>query len=138
MRHGLLKLGILAPEMGNAKKARKILREARKAGTDKNIVSLGTFFMHGTSHMMGLDVHDVGNRRDPKNRRKERKLEPGMVFTVEPGLYFNLNDERVAPQFRGIGIRIEDDVVVTADGCEVLTSAVPKSVVEIERLMATV
>ena len=65
-----------------------------------------------------------------------RVLEPGMVMTVEPGLYVAPDNQRVARKWRGIGIRIEDDVVVTADGCEVLTGDVPKAADEIEALMA--
>jgi len=91
---------------------------------------------------MGLDVHDVGKYQTPdgtrtdKGRGKRRLLEPGMVFTVEPGLYFDKDDKRVPAKYRGIGIRIEDDVVVTADGCENLTDAVPKTIGDIEALMA--
>jgi Xaa-Pro aminopeptidase len=90
------------------------------------------FYLHSTSHWLGLDVHDVGSYRrdgDPLC------LEPGMVLTVEPGLYIP-NDGDIPEAFRGIGIRIEDDVVVTAEGHEVLTASVPKRVVEIEALMA--
>jgi len=135
LRCGLVKLGILSPEMGNAKKSAKIIRHAAKAGTEQDLVSLSRYYMHYTGHMMGIDVHDVGNEIHTDSY-KHRKLEPGMVFTVEPGLYFNLNDMCVPRKYRGIGIRIEDDVVVTEDGCRVLTSAVPKSVEEIESLMA--
>lgn len=91
------------------------------------------FYMHRTGHWLGLDVHDVG---DYKVHDQWRVLEPGMVTTVEPGLYIAPDDDTVDERWRGIGIRIEDDVVVTKDGHEVMTAGVPKSVAEIERLMA--
>ncbi|WP_347330069.1 Xaa-Pro aminopeptidase [Marinimicrobium locisalis] len=91
------------------------------------------FYMHRVGHWLGLDVHDVG---DYKIDGQWRLLEPGMVMTVEPGLYVAPDNERVAKKWRGIGIRIEDDVAVTKDGCEVLTEAVPKEVDEVEALMA--
>ena len=91
------------------------------------------FYMHRTGHWLGLDVHDVG---DYKIGDEWRLLEPGMVLTVEPGIYVSPAHKGVARKWRGIGIRIEDDVVVTASGCEVLTRAAPKSVEEIEALMA--
>lgn len=90
------------------------------------------FFMHGTSHWLGLDVHDVGLYRQVG---QARPLQAGMVFTIEPGLYIAPDQADVDPQWRGIGIRIEDDVLVTATGCEVLTSGVPKTVAGIEALM---
>jgi Xaa-Pro aminopeptidase len=91
------------------------------------------FYMHRLGHGLGMDVHDVG---DYKTDGKWRLLVPGMVMTVEPGIYVAPDNERVDACWRGIGIRIEDDVVVTADGCEVLTASVPKTVDEIEALMA--
>ena len=133
------------------------------------------FYMHGTGHWLGMDVHDVG---DYRVEGKSRELEPGMVFTVEPGLYFDpdretatfylreysedemwerrlrlglaaakkLEEEEKAKaatlvhpipkEFRGIGVRIEDDVLITADGVEVLTAGTPKTVAEIERVCA--
>ncbi|GAA6168025.1 Xaa-Pro aminopeptidase [Sessilibacter corallicola] len=90
------------------------------------------FYMHRTGHWLGLDVHDVG---DYKVEGQWRVLEPGMCLTVEPGIYIAPDNENVDEKWRGIGIRIEDDVLVTAEGCEVLTAAVPKSVEEIEDLM---
>ncbi|MZR63339.1 Xaa-Pro aminopeptidase [Alcanivorax sp. DP30] len=90
------------------------------------------FFMHRTGHWLGLDVHDVG---DYRVQDQWRQLEPGMALTVEPGLYVAPDDDSVDEQWRGIGIRIEDDVVVTKDGCEVLTHEVPKDVAEIEKTM---
>lgn len=90
------------------------------------------FYLHSTSHWLGLDVHDVGSyRRDGE----PRPLVPGMVLTVEPGLYIP-DDEDIPAPFRGIGIRIEDDVAVAAEGHEVLTDGVPKRVADIEALMA--
>ena len=91
------------------------------------------FYMHRTSHWLGRDVHDVGQYRIGDT---PRALEPGMVFTVEPGLYVPVDADDVPAPFRGIGIRIEDDVLVTASGVEVLSAAVPKQVEEIETLRA--
>lgn len=90
------------------------------------------YFMHRTGHWLGLDVHDVG---DYRIQDQWRQLEPGMTLTVEPGLYIPPHDETVDEQWRGIGIRIEDDVVVTKNGCTVLSDAVPKTVADIEALM---
>lgn len=87
------------------------------------------FYMHGTSHWLGLDVHDVGAyTRDGK----PRPLEPGMVITIEPGLYIAADAPDVPAELRGIGVRIEDDVVVTLDGHEVLTAACPKELEAVE------
>jgi len=91
------------------------------------------FFMHKTGHWLGLDVHDVG---DYKLADQWRMLEPGMVMTIEPGIYVAPGDKSVDKRWRGIGIRIEDDVAVTRNGPDVLTAALPKAVDEIERLMA--
>ena len=88
------------------------------------------FYMHRTGHWLGLDVHDAG---DYKRDGQWRELKPGMVLTVEPGCYIRGDD--VPPQFANTGIRIEDDVLVTASGNEVLTHAAPKSVQDIEALM---
>ncbi|SDO32957.1 Xaa-Pro aminopeptidase [Vreelandella arcis] len=92
------------------------------------------FYLHSTSHWLGLDVHDVGTYR--LNEDTPRPLAPGMALTVEPGLY--IPDEADIPAaYRGIGIRIEDNVVVTEQGHEVLTDQVPKRIADIEALMAT-
>ncbi|MCI0339974.1 MAG: aminopeptidase P N-terminal domain-containing protein [Planctomycetales bacterium] len=91
------------------------------------------YYMHRTSHWLGLDVHDVGAYR-PEGAW--RPLEPGMVLTVEPGIYVRPGTEGAPPEFEGIGVRIEDDVLVTGDGPEVLTAAAPKRIEEIERLTA--
>ena len=91
------------------------------------------FYMHRAGHWLGMDVHDVG---DYKVGDEWRVLEEGMGMTVEPGIYVSPHNKKVAKKWRGIGIRIEDDVVVTKEGCEVLTKDVPKTVKEIEALMA--
>ncbi len=114
---GLIRLGLLQGEV-----------EARIEDE-----SYKRFYLHSTSHWLGLDVHDVGSYR---LAGKPRPLEAGMVLTVEPGLYVPA-DEDIPLAYRGIGIRIEDDVAVTAEGHEVLTADVPKRVAEIEALMAS-
>ena len=90
------------------------------------------FYMHKTSHWLGMDVHDAGPY---KVADEWRRLEPGMVLTVEPGIYIAEDLEDVDPRYRGIGVRIEDDVLVTPDGNEVLSARVPKTVEEIEGMM---
>jgi Xaa-Pro aminopeptidase len=90
------------------------------------------FFMHNTSHWLGLDVHDVGVYREADG--EPTRLEPGMVLTVEPGLYVAADAEGVPEALRGLGIRLEDDVLVTEDGHEVLTRHVPVAVEEVERI----
>ncbi len=90
------------------------------------------FYMHRTGHWLGMDVHDVG---DYKIDGRWRVLEPGMVMTVEPGIYVSPDNTDVAAKWRGIGIRIEDDVVVSENGCDILTRGVPKDADEIEALM---
>lgn len=91
------------------------------------------FYMHKTGHWLGMDVHDVGEYRIDD---QWRILEEGMVMTIEPGLYIAPDDESVDPKWRGIGIRIEDDIVVTKTGCKVLTADVVKEIAAIEALMA--
>lgn len=93
------------------------------------------YFMHRTGHWLGMDVHDVG---DYKIGNEWRVFEPGMALTIEPGIYVAPGTKGAPKKFHGIGIRIEDDVVVTREGCEVLTERCPKEAVEIERLMASV
>lgn len=90
------------------------------------------FYMHRIGHWLGMDVHDVG---DYKVDEQWRILEPGMVLTIEPGLYIPADCSSVDPCWRGIGIRIEDDVLVTEDGHEILTGDLPKTIDEIETLM---
>ncbi len=116
--HGLRKLKIInAP-------VKKILKD-----------KLWSAFMpHGTSHWLGLDVHDSG--RYFEVTKKPVKLRPGNVLTIEPGLYFRQDDKSVPKKFRGIGIRIEDDVLVTKTGSEVLTQYCPKEIEDIEALRA--
>jgi Xaa-Pro aminopeptidase len=89
------------------------------------------FFMHRTGHWLGMDVHDVGRY---KLGDEWRKLEPGMCFTVEPGVYIQ-PAEGVSEEYFNIGVRIEDDILVTQDGCEVMTSLAPKAVKEVEAVM---
>jgi len=89
------------------------------------------YFPHQTSHWLGLDVHDVG---DYARGGASRALEPGMVLTVEPGLYVPSGEEGAAGPWAGIGVRIEDDILVTAHGHEVLTSALPTRAADVEAL----
>ncbi len=116
LTEGLVKLGILKGKVKDL-----IRKEAYKR-----------FYMHRTGHWLGLDVHDVG---DYKIGEQWRLLEPGMVLTVEPGLYIPAGSKGVAKKWWNIGIRIEDDVLVTKDGHEVLSRDAPKTVEEIEGLM---
>jgi len=117
LTRGLCKLGLLA---GSVEK------NLREHGYRK-------FYMHKTGHWLGLDVHDAGDYRIDG---EYRVLEPGMVVTVEPGLYIAPNAKGVPAKFRGIGIRIEDDVVVTDGEPEVISAGAPKDADEIEALMA--
>jgi Xaa-Pro aminopeptidase len=94
-------------------------------------LSYKRFYMHGTSHWLGLDVHDVGAYT---SRGTPRPLEPGMVVTVEPGLYIAADAAGAPDHLRGLGVRIEDDVLVTATGHDNLTAACPKEVADLERL----
>ena len=113
--------------------------------TDRNSTQHGLWFMHGTSHWLGMNVHDVG--------ATNTRLEPGMVFTIEPGLYIRADAldrvsrteegrkfaEAVRPAFekyKNIGVRIEDDVVITPEGHRNLSAAVPRTTAEIESFMA--
>jgi len=114
---GMLRLGLLEGE------TEKIIEE----GTYKK------FYMHRTSHWLGMDVHDAGPY---KVADEWRRLEPGMVLTIEPGLYLAEDLEGVPPRYRGIGVRIEDDALITADGNDVLSARVPKTIADIERTMA--
>lgn len=88
-----------------------------------------SYYMHGTSHWLGLDVHDAGSYMDGD---QARPLQEGMVFTVEPGLYIPLEDEKAPEQFRGIGVRIEDNIAITQNGSENLTAAIPKEIQDVE------
>ncbi|MDB6062440.1 MAG: Xaa-Pro aminopeptidase [Verrucomicrobiaceae bacterium] len=113
---GLIDLGLLSGE----------LKEVIETETYKQ------FYMHRAGHWLGMDVHDVG---DYKLGGSWRVLEEGMVMTVEPGIYVSPNNTAVGRKWRGIGIRIEDDVAVTKKACEVLTGDVPKAPRDIEKLM---
>ena len=117
LTEGLLRLGLL------------------KGSLEKNLAdgSFKRFYPHKTGHWIGLDVHDVG---DYRIEGESRLLEPGMVMTIEPGLYIRPDDTTVAARWRGIGIRTEDDVVVTRDGYKVLTDKLARSADEIEAFMA--
>jgi len=92
------------------------------------------YFMHGTGHWLGLDVHDVGSYRDEED--EPVRLRPGMITTVEPGIYVR-RDLDCAERFKGIGVRIEDDILVTAEGNENLTAAIPKTVDELESIVGS-
>ena len=113
---GLIKLGLL-----KGKERDLIKAEAYR-----------DFYMHRAGHWLGLDVHDVGDYRIDG---RWRQLEPGMVLTIEPGIYIAA-DTQGCQRWRGIGIRIEDDVAVTETGCDVLTADVPKRADDIEALMS--
>jgi len=117
LTEGLLRLGLL------------------KGSLERNIAEghYRRFYRHKTGHWLGLDVHDVG---DYRIEGESRLLEPGMVFTIEPGLYVSPDDTTVAEKWRGIGIRTEDDVVITEQGHRVLTDGLVRSAEEIEAAMA--
>lgn len=116
LTEGLLSLGLLKGS----------LKPALQSGAYKR------FYMHKTGHWIGLDVHDVG---EYKVAGDYRELEPGMVFTIEPGLYIPPGSKGVAAKWQGIGIRIEDDVAITKSGHEVLTDGVPKDADAVEAVM---
>jgi Xaa-Pro aminopeptidase len=94
------------------------------------------YFIHGLGHWLGLDVHDVGDYHINDNKEQCREFVPGMVLTIEPGLYIPLDNSDIAKRWRGIGIRIEDNIVVTEQGCENLTANCPETIADIEALMA--
>lgn len=93
------------------------------------------YYMHGVGHYLGLDVHDAGRYFTDQTAKNSRPFVPGMVLTVEPGLYVPPNDKSAPAKYRGIGVRIEDDVLVTEEGNLNLTAKVPKDADEIEALM---
>ncbi len=96
------------------------------------------FYMHRTSHWLGMDVHDAGRYHDSlPTGNLSRQLVPGMVLTVEPGLYIAADDTEVPERFRGIGVRIEDDILITAGAPEVLTADCIKEIDDIERIVGT-
>jgi len=115
--HGLVRIGLLKGPVPRLIKSQAYRR----------------YFMHRTGHWLGMDVHDVG---DYKVGDQWRVFEPGMVLTVEPGIYIAAGSRGVSRRFWNIGVRIEDDVVVTRGGCDILSSGVPKEAKEIEALMA--
>lgn len=119
LAHGLERLGILP--MG-----------AEEALCETNLF-YKRYSLHNVSHMLGLDVHDCAAAR--KETYKYGKLEAGMVLTVEPGLYFQLDDLTVPERYRGIGVRIEDDVLITSDGHRVLSAAIPRATDAVETWM---
>ena len=119
LAHGLERLGILT--MGAAEALRDTNRFYKR------------YSLHNVSHMLGLDVHDCAAAR--AQTYKYGKLAAGMVLTVEPGLYFQLDDLTVPEQYRGIGVRIEDDVLITPDGCRILSDALPRETDAIEAWM---
>jgi Xaa-Pro aminopeptidase len=107
------------------------------SGSKNSLIENKDFFKyypHGTGHWLGMDVHDAGLYT--KNG-EGRKLEPGMCFTIEPGLYVPVDDKNAPAEYRGLGIRIEDDILITPQGCEVLTSLAPKDVEAIEAIIGT-
>ena len=116
LTQGLLDLGLLKGKL------KKLIKDEKYK----------QYYMHRIGHWLGMDVHDVG---DYKIKQEWRLLEAGMVLTVEPGLYIPPDCKSVDEKWRGIGIRIEDDVLVTPTGHEILTSGVPKSIADIEALM---
>jgi len=101
---------------------------------DKQSVIYRRWSLHGFGHMLGIDVHDCANSRDEKYR--EGEIAEGYVLTVEPGLYFQPEDEMVPAELRGIGVRIEDDVVVTADGCRNMSAGLPRTSADVEAWLA--
>ncbi len=136
-------------KVGNTVKARheysiELLTEGMKKlgllkGQTKDLIKKKAFmkyYMHGVGHYLGLDVHDAGRYFHDQKAKQSRKFAPGMVLTVEPGLYIPPDDRSAPAKYRGIGIRIEDDVLVTETGNVNLTAKVPKDPNEIESIMA--
>ncbi len=118
---GLIDLGILTGTLADNKNSQNEQPPAYRK-----------YFMHGLGHWLGLDVHDVGQY---KCNGTERVLEPGMALTVEPGIYIS-EDADVEDKWKGIGVRIEDNIVITDDGHQILTANVPKTIAEIESWMS--
>ena len=108
-----------------------LINRSYKQAMDEQLYK--NFYMHNTGHWLGLDVHDPSEYKEDKELVK---LKPGMIFTVEPGLYIRAH-KSISKRFHNIGIRIEDDILVTKNGPEVLTSKAPKSIKEIEKLMSS-
>ena len=112
---GLLKLGLLSGDPAQI------------------VASFGhrRFTLHGVSHWVGLDVHDVGSYSEPGG--KSRVLQPGMVFTIEPGIYIPADTQGVDPKWWNIGVRIEDTILVTPDGAECLSCSAPREIADVEK-----
>src|SRR5688572_20591196 len=119
LTEGLKKLGLLKGKTKDLIKKKEYMK----------------YYMHGVGHYLGLDVHDAGRYFNDQTAKESKPFAPGMVLTVEPGLYIPPDDKSAPSKYRGIGIRIEDDVLVTEDGNRILTSKVPKGADEIEALM---
>src|SRR4051812_7067551 len=119
LAHGLERMGVI---------------EDAEASLADDSQTYRRYTLHGVSHMLGIDVHDCAHARDEKYRKGP--LEVGYVLTIEPGLYFQPDDLTVPEELRGIGVRIEDDVVVTEDGCRNLSAALPRHPDEVEAWMA--
>jgi Xaa-Pro aminopeptidase len=116
LAQGLIDLGILKVSLDEALDPDRLLHRR--------------YTLHGVSHMLGLDVHDCANAREEEYRYG--RLREGMVLTVEPGLYFQPDDGTVPERFRGIGVRIEDDIAVTSEGAENLSGALPSKADDVE------
>ncbi len=131
---GLVSLGVLKGSSQSLfEEAKEIEEKGNKEAIQK--IPYRRYYMHRTSHWLGMDVHDVGryyNKNHKTSIHLPRKLEKGMVCTVEPGLYFSSQDETISEELRGIGIRIEDDICVKEKKALVLTATIPKKVEEIE------
>jgi len=112
----------------------RILKASLDEALDENAQFYKRYTLHGVSHMLGLDVHDCAHARSENYRYG--KLKSGMALTVEPGLYFQPDDATVPERFRGIGVRIEDDVVVTESGCDNLSAILPSAPAEVEAWIA--
>ena len=119
LTEGMKKLGLLKGKTKDLIKKKKFLK----------------YYMHGVGHFLGLDVHDAGRYFTDQGAKNSRPFAPGMVLTVEPGLYIPIDDKDAPAKYRGIGIRIEDDVLVTEDGNVNLTAKCPKQAEEIEEVM---
>ena len=115
---GLIQLGIIKNDLETAIENKEYFK----------------YFMHGIGHWLGLDVHDLGYYIDQNGKRIPTKFTEGMVITVEPGLYFDPNDEDIPSKYRGIGVRIEDDIVITKSGILNLTEDLPKEIKELEKI----
>lgn len=131
LAEGLVRLGLLAGDPVDVA-TRKPVEGAPPGHPGR--APLDRFYMHSTGHWLGMDVHDVGPYHDGQD---PLPFEPGMVITVEPGVYIAAHDETVPEAYRGIGIRIEDDVLITEHGNRVLSAAIPKSVETIEAIVGT-